>query len=836
MIEIEDDDDDNEDANYEETVYSISDCVDNILFKENRCFLCTNFFDCSRLKFENETLDTSTWVVPELSILEEINATKLDMFAKQLSLPPKEVLETPEMELDPEPNKDEQSQKLLNNNRLFSYRAPESFSKVIEKCNQSLFDDVDFTQMELKIEQQKKEKKNASTVNTKNVEKRTHVSSNTLDNIEQQFKDTLKFFKLENLDSLFIPCVTNTSCHANKNETSDAVPSQEVSWQSNETILYTPEKFYNIVTNERSPTINEMICSPKSSDKGSPILCSYERVKYLKDKAHRNLFSSTINSQKQKEAFNLSTSRIEELVKPVNKDKPSERRPKLSNLLNRASTSFFIPKSVKNVSTFLKDIPKNQCKDYILTSEKKLLKKPSTIVCEENTTNEITTDSFCDISGNKSRTSLISCDTQQSNIGKQYADIISNIEDIFDVSVFEPSCQLPKPDEQKPAVHLTNKETAFSQIGIDLNKSNNVEEQSAVLKSKTREENDHTECVPEHADDYLQSLLNVDDICDLSIFGFGKEKNLNLNDKQDASETSFKTPRDVSPSCLDNTRRNSLNEISFNDACDVSASCLDETVRNCSNEIGSQLNCNISINDVDLSFHNSPFLKPKAVKKISLSTKSKISSTSDQAYKNQSYTKSNTDVCSKSKDDQSLLSVTQIMDIVDMKNKDRINLSLCNRDNKNRTEKSNSDSKNGFDAMQISCNVNKTSNTNTRLGLNTSRKSATSSSARNVNFDSDDDFETPLSPKRKSRHTSKPKEKCNFREKLVKNKTRKSKSDAQANPFIQLEAEVSEDECIIISEDERDTDDDVFDSSFVNDETQMFANTQMHAHYLQTVR
>ncbi|XP_060519829.1 uncharacterized protein LOC132698011 isoform X2 [Cylas formicarius] len=62
-----------------------------------------------------------------------------------------------------------------------------------------------------------------------------------------------------------------------------------------------------------------------------------------------------------------------------------------------------------------------------------------------------------------------------------------------------------------------------------------------------------------------------------------------------------------------------------------------------------------------------------------------------------------------------------------------------------------------------------------------------------------------------------------------------SRKKTRKNPFIEEEAKLSEDENVFISDDESDGELDVYDSSFVNDETQNM-NTQMHLHYLKSMR
>lgn len=55
------------------------------------------------------------------------------------------------------------------------------------------------------------------------------------------------------------------------------------------------------------------------------------------------------------------------------------------------------------------------------------------------------------------------------------------------------------------------------------------------------------------------------------------------------------------------------------------------------------------------------------------------------------------------------------------------------------------------------------------------------------------------------------------------------------NPFIENEAELSIDENINISDDEDDEEQNFYEVSFINDDTQNM-DTQMHIQYLQTTR
>ncbi|XP_030761438.1 uncharacterized protein LOC115886430 [Sitophilus oryzae] len=67
-------------------------------------------------------------------------------------------------------------------------------------------------------------------------------------------------------------------------------------------------------------------------------------------------------------------------------------------------------------------------------------------------------------------------------------------------------------------------------------------------------------------------------------------------------------------------------------------------------------------------------------------------------------------------------------------------------------------------------------------------------------------------------------------EKVSSNKKKK-----KPNEFLDLEAELSEDESVFISDDEREENIDCYEGSFVNDESQ-YVNTEMHAKYLQSLR
>lgn len=747
---------------------SCSNFVSNIAPEEDECFLCTHFFDCSRLKFRTERLDITNWVVPEMNILDQITAETLNRFAKQLSSTPKNRLSSIPEDKQEQDTQSKQSQ--FEKNKSFTYQLPESFHKVINKCNKSLFDDVDFTQIELKIEQQKDIRNTSIAVNV----------------MENNAEDTLAFFKLNSLEDLFLPLnePKNTVQHSN-----------DISQDSDETIIYTPEK-----------TNNKSVCSNISGDDGSPILCSYNRVKYLKKKAYRNLFGCDRNSQRQRKALNNTTfvgDKSQHLIQP--RGRSVIKKPKLSNLFSRKEPSFYI--SSKNILEDEDDCDKDLKKRPVCNSQFKECVNDEKALDKSFPTRKTS----CDTLENKTSTSPVVEETTSCIIKQQsYSDIISNIEDIFDVSILEPTCQFS--DENKNVEYQNSPKSTSSISYSPCDKSDNITHQNITLKVEQQHhtQKDHSvnkenvEKSPGNSQRYLQSLLNVDDICDLSIFGISKSKTSQPNS-------------------------NSVRETNIADVCDLSVFGLDEIKESSADEIISQLNRNVSSSDLDHSLFEQP-KSSEASKTVESDNTLKIN---ERQVRN---CESDVELCNSSVNNQSLLSVTQILNVVDMNNKkqNRMNLSVYSKEKKNIDETDIDDSENDlFDTAQ----TNKVRKKYCKLGLSTLKKTVTGSCTKNTKFDSDDDFETPFTSKKRLKSISKTKKTGHFKEKQSKNKSQEPKK-VKVNPFIELEAQVSEDECGTISEDERETDADCsFDSSFVNDETQFFVNnTQMHAHYLQSVR
>ncbi|CAH0552092.1 unnamed protein product [Brassicogethes aeneus] len=102
-----------------------------------------------------------------------------------------------------------------------------------------------------------------------------------------------------------------------------------------------------------------------------------------------------------------------------------------------------------------------------------------------------------------------------------------------------------------------------------------------------------------------------------------------------------------------------------------------------------------------------------------------------------------------------------------------------------------------------------------------------------ISISSDDDFE-PKTINSKKKKICKMPIKSPPKKSTVENKG-KCKKKKKKSGFLLTQAELSDDEDIIVSDDEDDSDNDVYDKSFV-DSQEIISNTQMHANYLQSIR
>lgn len=125
----------------------------------------------------------------------------------------------------------------------------------------------------------------------------------------------------------------------------------------------------------------------------------------------------------------------------------------------------------------------------------------------------------------------------------------------------------------------------------------------------------------------------------------------------------------------------------------------------------------------------------------------------------------------------------------------------------------------------------------------TSSKNQTLRASTRFFGDSDDDFEESILCNRSRFHGQKEKGSASQKENVKTPTTSKAKKNAstkrekkkfQGNEFLDLEAEVSSEEGVLISNDE-DEISDGYEMSFVNDKTQLF-NTQIHGMYLRSVK
>lgn len=301
MIDIIDSDDDftaDVNAVVDDIEPNIPDSDLDMPIEGNECLICDNFFDCYQYKIPREELKPFNWTVPDLSILDNITEESLNVFASSLSPTSKTLLinsELPPVENTPDKN------------QSFRYEPPKTFMKILTKCNMSINEDDDF------------KKPNSVTRNTA-------ISENDIN-------ATLEFFKLKDLDDLFESC-------NEKNNTDD----ENAFNNSSDTVIYSLGAY--TLNKEEENKINECVdveqLSPvlnKSYTKdedGSPILCSFDRLKYLKDKAQRKLF----NSQKEKS-------------EEIKIESPVRKKPKLSNLF-RSTTSFFNSSTSKCIKIILK--------------------------------------------------------------------------------------------------------------------------------------------------------------------------------------------------------------------------------------------------------------------------------------------------------------------------------------------------------------------------------------------------------------------------------------------------------------------------------------------------
>lgn len=588
-------------------------------------------------------------------------------------------LETFQRSLDPFseeiPDVPEPDEKLVNCDS-FAFELPKDFGGVLKKCQTALLQNADYTQP------------------------------------ESNFEEVLKFFKLNSLEDLFRPVIELQS-----NSLED-------------TIIYEPNQSSS--EEKLSPVLS------KTQQDGSPILCSYERVKFMKDKVQKQLFTSENLTQ-------------------------VSAKPRLSNLLHKNQKSFSTPNNKE------------------VTSQK--------------SRNTIFDDSLADIFGTTGRGIDDIFDTsffpeKSRNVFKEEVecskatttiDVLSDIDEICDLSMLtKPPTKQKKLSPKKICSNRTNE-------------LNRTPENSSIMEKKSQEE-----CNEKNDSN---GLFGLDDVCDLSLFQPNKTTTETQGDnkiKQSPIKVNLIASPSKKPQGKASAKSQNTPKKSKQSPINVKSQMKNGYMQQVNNySFNEKTAVNKKLECLEDDFED--FIPPK---KINLSTaKSKNIDSVLKKYLPDTTLSIPGPSQVKKSTQQSQLSITQILDII---NEDNTKTTTA----KMQTRKS--DSEDEFETSRKSRNNNQRSK-------GTSNK---------LKFESDDEFQVPLTPKIKNRNVLKYKQ----RSPVLSQKTK------QKNPFIEFEAEVSDEEGVIISDDECVENSNCLESSFVNDESQVFCNTQMHAHYLQSVR
>lgn len=648
----------------------------------NNCKICENFFDCASIKIRSEHPRVKEITIPDLGVLESINSDSLNTYLNSLNPLYDELSDC-----------EDTHEATFSKNDTVVYEPPANLDTVLQKCNSTFFNNLNLTEIE--------------------------QESKTMDIIEKQ--EVLKFFKLESLSDIFEPPAHKTPVKS--------------SLSNDETVLYcSGEKL--------SPVLNKTQYFDESSE-GSPILCSYERVKFLKDKAQKQLFLGD-KSFRSEQSNDLEATQI-------------SVKPRLSNLMQRKRkpSSDVTVKVDNSVYEALNTISGNE-KSYF--SKQGILSDIDDVFDINLFNKDYESDSKSNDSKPYTKTSKNDDETFSANHIKesQKANLLNEISDFCDLSLFESST---KPENTLDS-HL-NPTSEISTEHIDL-KEISCEKQAVLsqiedicdlgilsLENNTAPKNKTKESKA------VDNLLDLDDICDLSIFNTNKIR------------AKMKTPTTHS----------------------ITEKAITQD----------------SMAFFDDSFFDKSFKTPKKSKLDATSKRKNVDAILKKYLPEQDHSPAESKPKTKA---ETQLSVTQIINIVN-----------GNTMNSKPLQNTGSDSENEFETTMLRPKSASKINQQQVQTPNVDQSSKTI-----LNFNSDDDFEAPLCPKIKSK-------------KLLKLKRpAQQKKSKQSNPFVELEAEVSLEEGVFLSEDETVSDDDCLDASFVNDETQIFNSTQMHAHYLQSVK
>lgn len=813
----------------------VSDYLQSLARQPDVCKICENLFDCTQLQFKDDVLKISEWIVPDIKILDCINNNSLENFKKSLDPFAEDIPDVPEPDDD------------CSENNSIAFELPRGFDDVLKKCD--------------------------STFNFTPPEKRVCET--------ERFEEILKFFKLNSLEDLIKPVVKEMKI----------TPPESI--HLDETIIYVPDQDEDFIENSTeeklSPVLNKT--QKQRDEDGSPILCSYERIKFLKDRAQRKLFTG-------EKSFSCEIDQATQV----------NAKPKLSNLMQKNQKSFCVSKD-KNMEA--KSLPSQQPKEKAISDvfDTTFFEKPDFAKIDD--IDDIFDTSFFNQNSNKE----ISSKSQETKPSE--ADVLADISDICDLSIFKKTTVSPKNN-------LKNCTASQNKSNDDLFDIADICDISALISNdKSKVESNKADVDEKNASD-INDLLDLDDICDISLFKPSTSTSNLQNKKEQATKLGSESQKmtlktqnipktnqvalEIQDKSFIESKRRSRSPV-LSKSKDVNlkrdskkikttvdhrmkasqmkheATEIDATESKNENE--SQKNIFKTQDRLELAVQNkslvkskrgrqSPvFAKPRDInlnresrsvrKTDSSSTKTqkacsnalvakKINKTSkhttfsqesladfEESFLSKTISKtpkklrlnetaktksidSNVkkcepkDLCESTSSatktsisQQSQLSITQILNIVngDDKKASKSNFQTT-------TQKRESDSEDDFD-------LNSTIIKNRHKSTLSLKSDKNKNTKNKLIFESDDDFEMPAIPKSKNRN-------------VLKSNKKPEKSKKRDNPFIELEAEVSEEEGVIVSDDESIIDGDCLDSSFVNDESQVFNNTQMHAHYLQSVR
>lgn len=427
----------------------ISDYLQSVARISDVCKVCENFFDCTQLKSRDKPLKINEWNIPDLEALGCINIVSLenfkkalDPFSEELTGLPEDLMESTEAESE------------FSKNNSIAFELPKGFDDVVKKCNSTFFENIDFTQLEKDMK--------------------------SMETSDESFEEVYTFFKLESIKSLFIPSDIEEKCNSNCSKVLD------------DTIIYVPEQDENLIKNQLSPVLNKTQIG-KDED-GSPILCSYERIKFLKNKAQKKIFTED-NADNQNELTQVNT------------------KPRLSNLLQKKQNSFYVPKNTGIASEAEKKAILNDSLSEAFNTT--FFDKNDSVKIED--IDDIFDTSFF----SKSITKHAISESKQ--IKDTKIDVLADIDDICDISeLMKTTNEIVGSKKHTGICNSKEKNNDLMDISDICDISDFIPDNKPKVISKNVEKKKND----------INDLLDLDDICNVSLL---ISKKATLKNKKDLS-------------------------------------------------------------------------------------------------------------------------------------------------------------------------------------------------------------------------------------------------------------------------------------------------------------